>query len=99
MLDDLLRSPEKYEPGVAELLQELVSGHKSLSSLADSEMAVLDRATLDFNRSSSKKPSETSTPSSPKKKPAPSSEDGELEERIPEDLAVAADEAVPQWLR
>lgn len=62
LLDDLLRSPEKYETGVDILLQELASGSKSLSSLKLDEQELLDRATLDLSRSSSKKPEPPSRP-------------------------------------
>lgn len=97
MLDDLLRDPEKYEAGVADLLQDLTSGRRQLQSLDTTEMAVLDRATLDFSRSSSKKQSESSPPPSPLKKQSSSFE--EMEERdIPDDEG-PDESVVPHWFR
>lgn len=95
MLDDLLRDPSKYEEGVSELLQELVGGRRTLESLSAEEMQVLDRATIDLNRSSSRTPSKDSGASSPKTKPGASSESSE--EEIPEELT--AEELVPDWFR
>jgi hypothetical protein len=48
-MHDLLSNPEKYEDGVAELVQELHSGAKSLDQLSEPEKDLLDRATIDFN--------------------------------------------------
>lgn len=103
MLDDLLRDPKKYETGVSELLQSLVSGSKTLQTLSSEEMTLLDRATLDLNRSSSKKPFESSEDSSKLKTPKPSSkasknEEPKSEDRLPPDLIPDAS-AIPDWLR
>lgn len=57
LLEDLVRRPEHYETGVAELLQELSSGQKTLAGLSSSEMVLLDRATVDWNQSYSPQPS------------------------------------------
>ena len=60
LLDDLLRDPKKYEPGVETLLQELLSGQKMLANLDMDDRSMLDRATLDLNRSSSPEQKPTS---------------------------------------
>lgn len=57
LLEDLVRRPEHYERGVAELLQELSSGQRTLDGLSTSELALLDRATVDWNQSYSATPS------------------------------------------
>ena len=56
LLNDLLRDPKKYEPGVEILVQELLSGQKSLKTLDIDDQQMLDRATLDLSRSSSPEP-------------------------------------------
>lgn len=56
LLNDLVRDPKKYDPGVEILLQELLSGQKSLKTLDRDDMEMLDRATLDLSRSSSSEP-------------------------------------------
>lgn len=96
MLDDLLRDPKKYEEGVSELLQELVGGRKTLESLSAEEMTVLDRATLDLNRSSSNVHSSSSGDSSLKKKPPSSSEESDAESP---DEGLTPDDLVPAWFR
>jgi hypothetical protein len=50
LLQDLLVNPEKYEDGVASLVQELVSSNRGLDDLNSNEMELLDRATLDFSQ-------------------------------------------------
>jgi len=94
MLDDLLRDPKKYEEGVSELLQELVGGRRTLESLSPEDMMVLDRATLDLNRSSSNAHSSDSDASSPQKKPTTSSEESKEE-----DDGLTPDDLVPEWFR
>jgi hypothetical protein len=47
---DLLDSPEKYEDGVSDLIQDLVSGQKRVEELNQEEASLLDRAVLDFSR-------------------------------------------------
>jgi hypothetical protein len=99
ILDDLLRRPKIYEEGVAELLQELVTGRKTLAGLSQSEMDLLDRATLDLN--SSRRPLEKTAM---KKKATPSevdedvalSEDGDLGAAMPEDL-IPDVAMIPSW--
>lgn len=49
---DLLKDPDKYEPEVQQLLQEILSGQKSLQALMPEENQLLDRATLDFAQAS-----------------------------------------------
>lgn len=44
----LLDSPESYESGVSELLQNLVSGQKKREDLTGEELQLLDRATVEF---------------------------------------------------
>ncbi len=44
----LLESPESYESGVSELLQNLVSGRKKREELTPEESLLLDRATVEF---------------------------------------------------
>jgi hypothetical protein len=44
----LLESPENYESGVSELLQNLVSGRKKREELTPQELELLDQATLEF---------------------------------------------------
>lgn len=44
----LLESPESYESGVSELLQNLVSGRKKKEELTPTERDLLDRATVEF---------------------------------------------------
>jgi hypothetical protein len=46
---DLLRHPERYENGLAELTQRLISGSANISTLSAQESALLDRAVLDLN--------------------------------------------------
>lgn len=96
MFDDLLRDPKKYEDGVAELLQEMIQGSKTIGSLSSSEMRLLDRATLDLNRSSSAKPSESSKPSTPEK-PKTSSESEGTE--TTSDELIPDGSLVPEWFR
>jgi hypothetical protein len=50
LLQDLLANPEKYEDGVASLVQELVASNRSLNDLSPAETELLDRATLDFSQ-------------------------------------------------
>jgi len=50
LLQDLLANPEKYEDGVASLVQELAAGSRKLDDLAPAEVELLDRATVDFNQ-------------------------------------------------
>lgn len=104
MLDDLLRHPEKYEEreSVSAILHTLLSGRQSLKDLPKEEMEVLDRATLDLNRSSSAKP-EALKPKAPKPivkkaesrvKPEPEPK----EDSPPEDLS-PNEELIPDWLK
>lgn len=44
----LLDKPENYEPGVSELLQEMVADKGRADRLTEAERALLDRAVLDF---------------------------------------------------
>ena len=44
----LLESPESYENGVSELLQNLVSGRKKRQDLTPQEHSLLDQATVEF---------------------------------------------------
>lgn len=55
---DLLRSPTRYEDGVAELVQRLISASATISTLSERELALLDRATLDFNYAGTRADSE-----------------------------------------
>lgn len=106
MFDDLLRDPSKYETGVSELLQELMSGSKTLETLSPMEQTLLDNATLDFNRKSTAVSSSNPESSSAKTRSASSSrastsspaDDEALEERPPKDLPPNAD-VIPSWLR
>lgn len=50
LLQDLLASPQKYEDGVATLVQDLVGGRRKLEEISPSEMELLDRATIDFTQ-------------------------------------------------
>jgi len=52
LLQDLLANPEKYEDGVASLVQELVASNRNLDDLNLDETELLDRATLDFSQPS-----------------------------------------------
>lgn len=108
LFEDLLRSPEKYEPEVEGLLLELITGRRRLQDLPRSEREILDRATLDYNRkSSSSPPSPSPTTSSETEKQKTSSDDSERptkesepepEREIPSDLI--PDEAmIPFWFR
>lgn len=102
LLDDLVRRPEHYETGVAELLQELVTGQKTLAGLSDSETLLLDHATLDWNRSSSAKPPETQKTAALKTISDESSssfyEDaGDTAEET--DDVIPNDPLIPEWFR
>ncbi len=44
----LLETPESYESGVSELLQNLVSGRRNREELTQQERELLDRATVEF---------------------------------------------------
>lgn len=98
MFDDLLRDPEKYESGVSELLQQLILKQKQISSLSPEEMDLLDRATLDLNRSSSPKPVESSKPSVETVKTASATPSNEeiAEEKMPDDL-IPSEGLDPHW--
>jgi hypothetical protein len=114
MFDDLLRSPEKYEEGVSDLLLGMVTGRRSLKDLSPEEMEVLDRATVDLNRktSSSKPdsspekslataPQQTSSEDSELQKEAAEAKEAKAEERaeaMPADL-VPDEEMIPFWFR
>lgn len=51
LLHDYLDNPERYgQPELYPLLQDLVTGTKSLDSLTDPEMRILDAATVDFSQ-------------------------------------------------
>ena len=52
----LLESPENYESGVSELLQNLVSGRKKREELTPEEQSLLDRATVEFAAGKRPKP-------------------------------------------
>jgi hypothetical protein len=103
MFQDLLRSPEKYEDGVSDLLTSLVAGSRSLKSLSSEEKALLDRAVGDLSRPSLPRPSDSPKKSSETTEQKPSSEDSalktkeaSLEEQIPADL-LPDEAAVPFW--
>jgi hypothetical protein len=64
LFNDLLDNPGKYEAGVDQVVQRLVSGQASLDDLNEQERQLLDRATLDFSQ-----PRRSEEPLSPK--PAP----------------------------
>jgi hypothetical protein len=108
LFDDLLRSPEKYEPQVEGLLLELMTGRKRLQDLPTEDREVLDRATLDWNRkTSSSPPSNSPTTSSETELQKTSSEDSEKpkkerdpepEREIPSDL-LPDEELIPFWFR
>lgn len=88
VFEDLLRSPEKYEPGVDQLLQELMTGSKSLDTLSTQDQALLDRSVLDLNRSSSKEPA---SPSKTQKKQSATPVE-------PPDLGVDLEELIQEGL-
>jgi hypothetical protein len=52
----LLESPENYESGVSELLQNLVSGRQKRGELTPMELELLDRATVEFASAKRPKP-------------------------------------------
>ncbi len=56
LLYNLLDSPDSYESGVAELLQQLISKTRTLESLTKSEQELLDRAVIDFTAPKRTKP-------------------------------------------
>lgn len=64
---ELLEDPTRFEEGTSELVQQLVAGARSLSSLNQQEMYLLDRAVLDWTkpRHSSPGPVATSSRTSP----------------------------------
>lgn len=100
MLNDLLRDPEKYEEreSVSAILQSLIAGRQKMEDLSPQDMETLDRATLDLNRSYSRKPSTSSPAPSPPKKQPISTEPPKDEESPPEELFPKAD-LVPHWFR
>jgi hypothetical protein len=104
LFEDLLRSPEKYEPGVQELLMELLGG-RQLSALSKDERALLDRATLDWNRKTSSPPPPASpATSSETEKQKTSSDDSEPSKREVDPEAVPEgtlrdEEMIPFWFR
>jgi len=71
ILQDLLANPQKYEPGVAELVQDLASSRKKTNELSTREVELLDRATIDFSQPTRRKPVEQA-PVQPKKTVTPS---------------------------
>ena len=74
LYNDLLDDPDKYEDGVAQLLLLLIGGKTSLDQLTMKEHHLLDRATLDFNRATDKKPRSLT---SQLPKPLPTTDSGE----------------------
>lgn len=67
---ELLEDPSRFEEGVSDLIQQLVSGARSLESLSTDEMQLLDRAVVDWTRprhrtSASSQPSLESNVSQP----------------------------------
>ena len=51
---ELLEDPTKFDDSESNLIIQLIVGSKSLSSLSDSEQALLDQATLSWAQSRSK---------------------------------------------
>jgi hypothetical protein len=49
LLSDYLKSPEKYEQGVYELLLDLTGGRRKFQDLRPEEQNLLDRSVLDFS--------------------------------------------------
>lgn len=49
LLSDYLKSPEKYEEGVYELLLDLTGGRRTFQDLRPEEQQLLDRSVLDFS--------------------------------------------------
>lgn len=66
LFSDLLDCPTRYEPGVSELLQELLGGRKSYSSLDEESKDLLDRATIEFNQARRPRPEPIKTQPKPK---------------------------------
>lgn len=95
LLADLLDSPDKYEPGLADLVQDLVSGQKNLQSLTPMESELLDRSVIDFTRPKITKPAELPRPVVPKRAPEPEADTLEAAETpLPPGMADAY-----WWLR
>ena len=69
LLQDLLSNPAKYEPGVAELLQDLVAGRREHGALSTQQSELLDRAVIDFTQPNRRR--EVVPPPVVKPKPAP----------------------------
>ena len=81
LFGDLLDHPDKYEDGVAELVQQLISGAKKLEELSEQERDLLNRATLDFAHNPPRKQdAELRVAPAP---PSPYSDEQEIEMEMP----------------
>jgi hypothetical protein len=66
-----LDSPETFEPGVSELLQDLISKQRELAELSRDEHELLNRAAIDFATAKRPQPKhEPPTPPTPKGLPS-----------------------------
>ena len=89
LFQSLLDDPELYEPGVSELLQDLINKRRELAALSHEEQELLNRAAIDFatdKRPTTRQPELPTTPREPGRLPAAahmamSQEEPELEYR------------------
>lgn len=64
LYQEVLEDPNRFEEGVIELSQQLVSGATSLDALTSMEKDLLDRAVLDWSRPRHSSPGPSAQPSS-----------------------------------
>lgn len=83
IFQDLLLNPNKYEEGVSELIQDLVSKRKTLERLDEREMQMLDRAVIDYNSPNRRPEQQLRAPEKPKEKEEPDEEEIEDNKPIP----------------
>lgn len=82
LFQSLLDDPNAFEPGVSELLQDLINKHRELSNLNPEEHDLLNRAAIDF--ATTKRP----TPRHPSPSPTP--------QRLPAAARMAVGEEEPE---
>lgn len=63
LYQEVLEDPNRFEDGVVELVQQLVSGATSLDALTSMEKDLLDRAVLDWSRPRHSSPGPGAKPS------------------------------------
>ncbi len=64
LFQELLEDPSRFEPGVDELLQEVIGGTKTFAELGRTDRDLLNRATVDF--ATAKRPTPAKTECAPR---------------------------------